>query len=100
MLQVRAITHLQEDSESTGQQLREVEENNRVLLHHLKQLEQDITVYRDQAAVAGKEVAELKVVIQKKDEQLEAGEVAITKVASLETEAARLTHELAEQERV
>ena len=45
-------------------------------------------------------MAELKEVIQEKDKQVEAEEVAAAKVASLEAEVARLNHALAEQERV
>ena len=41
-------------------------------------------------------MAELKEAIRKKDVQVEAEEVAIAKVASLETEVAKLTQVLAE----
>ena len=61
-------------------------------------MEQDAVVFQDQAAVAGKEVAELKEAIRRKDEQVEAGDLAVAKAASLEAEVARLTQSLAELE--
>ena len=94
----RAVTHLQGDAEATCQRLREAEDNNRALTERLEQLEQDAAVCREQAAATEKVVAELKEAMQKKDEQVEAGQLAIAKVASLETEVARLTQSLAELE--
>ena len=46
--------------------------------------------------MAGKEGAELKEAMKKKDNQVEAEEVAIAKAASLETEVAKLTQALVE----
>ena len=93
----RVVTHLQEDAEAKCWQLKEAEENNCTLAQHLKQLEQDAVVFRDQAAASG-EVVELKKAMQEKDKQVEAGEVAAAKVVSLEVELTRLTQALAEQE--
>ncbi|KAL6220516.1 hypothetical protein ACLB2K_008272 [Fragaria x ananassa] len=72
------------DAEAKCQQVREAEENNRTLSQRLEQV-QDAAVFRDQADAAGKEVAELKEAMRGKDEQVEARELAVAKVASLET---------------
>ena len=87
----RAVSHWQGDAEAKCQQLMEAEECNRGLAERLAQAEQNATVFQAQATAADREVAELKEAIRRKDEQVEAGELAITKVASLEAEVAKLT---------
>ncbi|KAL6209997.1 hypothetical protein ACLB2K_020935 [Fragaria x ananassa] len=94
----RAVSHPQGDAEAKCQRLREAEEHNCVLSERLAQVEQNAAVFQDQAAAAGREVAELKEAIMRKDEQVEAGELAVAKVASLEAEVVRLTQSLAELE--
>lgn len=90
------VMHLQGDAEAKCQQVREAEENNRALLQRLEQVEQDTVVFRDQAETTRKEVAELKEAMRGKDEQVRARELAVAKVASLESEVARLTQFLTE----
>ena len=94
----RAVSYLQGIAEAKCQQLKEAEEHNRVLVERLAQMEQNAAVFQAQAVAADREVAELKEAIRRKDEQVEAGEVAVAKVASLEAEVAKLTQSLAELE--
>ena len=98
----RAASHWQDDSEVKSQQLREAEERNRGLAEQLAEAERNLAEQLAQAeqntAVFQAQVAELKEVVRKKDEQVEALEVAAAKAASLEAEVAKLTQTLADQE--
>ena len=82
--------------------MREAEERNRGLAEQLAQAEQNLAEQLAQAdqntAVFQAQVAELKEVVRKKDEQVEALEVAAAKAASLEAEVAKLTQALADLE--
>ena len=96
----RAASHWQDDSEAKSQQLREAEERIRGLAEQLAEAERNLAEQLAQAdqntAVFQAQVAELKEVVRRKDEQIEVLEVAAAKATSLEAEVAKLTQALAD----
>ncbi|KAL6225546.1 hypothetical protein ACLB2K_004396 [Fragaria x ananassa] len=98
----RAASHWQDDSEAKSQQLREADERNRGLAEQLAEAERNLAEQLAQAdqitTVFQAQVAELKEVVRRKDEQIEVLEVAAAKATSLEAEVAKLTQALADLE--